>query len=139
MGITIYTLEVRPAALRALRKIDPTTQKRIRGALELLARNPHPPASRQLRGRPGYRVQVGSYRIIYTIETRNYSSSLSPSAIGETSTINKNETDKSSEASWSARNTGQRIRKHSTELAFSPKTPRNIKKMNQNWFCLSDP
>jgi mRNA interferase RelE/StbE len=33
----------------------------------LLAQDPRPPASRPLRGRPGYRVRVGDYRIIYTV------------------------------------------------------------------------
>jgi mRNA interferase RelE/StbE len=33
-----------------------------------LAEDPRPPASRPLRGRPGYRVRVGDYRIIYTVQ-----------------------------------------------------------------------
>ena len=41
---------------------------RIEGALALLAQDPRPPASRPLKGRPGYRVRVGDYRIIYTVE-----------------------------------------------------------------------
>jgi mRNA interferase RelE/StbE len=40
---------------------------RIHGAISLLASDPRPPASRQLRGRPGWRVRVGDYRIIYTL------------------------------------------------------------------------
>jgi mRNA interferase RelE/StbE len=40
---------------------------RVRGAIELLARDPRPPASRQLRGREGRRVRVGDYRILYTV------------------------------------------------------------------------
>jgi mRNA interferase RelE/StbE len=34
----------------------------------MLAQDPRPPASRPLRGRPGYRLRVGDYRIIYTID-----------------------------------------------------------------------
>lgn len=63
-----YRIEVRPAALRALRKVDPTMRPRIEGAIALLAEDPRPPASRPLRGRPGYRVRVGDYRIIYTVQ-----------------------------------------------------------------------
>lgn len=63
-----YRVEVRPAALRSLRKIDPTVRPRIEGAIALLAEDPRPPASRPLTGRPGYRVRVGDYRIVYTIE-----------------------------------------------------------------------
>ena len=62
-----YRIELRPAAARALPKLDPSIRPRIRGALTLLAEDPRPPASRALRGRPGYRVRVGDYRIIYTI------------------------------------------------------------------------
>ena len=66
--MTTYDIEFRPAALRELRKIDRSTQPRIRGAIALLAQDPRPPASRQLRGRDGYRLRVGDYRIIYTID-----------------------------------------------------------------------
>jgi mRNA interferase RelE/StbE len=34
----------------------------------LLAQNPRPPAARALKGRPGLRVRVGDYRVIYTIQ-----------------------------------------------------------------------
>jgi mRNA interferase RelE/StbE len=43
-------------------------QPRIEGAIALLAEDPRPPASRPLKGRVGYRVRVGYYRIIYTIQ-----------------------------------------------------------------------
>ncbi len=62
-----YRVEVRPAAIRALRKLDPGLRPRIEGAIALLAEDPRPPASRPLKGRPGYRVRVGDYRIIYTV------------------------------------------------------------------------
>ncbi len=62
-----YRVEVRPAALRALRKLDPTVRPRIEGAIALLAEDPRPPASRPLTGRPAYRVRVGDCRIIYTV------------------------------------------------------------------------
>lgn len=65
--VTTYRIEFRPAAVRELRKMDRPTQPRIRGAIELLAQDPRPPASRPLRGREGYRLRVGDYRIIYTI------------------------------------------------------------------------
>lgn len=62
-----YRIAVRPAAARALRKLDPNVRPRIQGAIALLADDPRPPASRSLRGRPGYRVRVGNYRILYTV------------------------------------------------------------------------
>ena len=63
-----YRIEVTRAAAKQLRKLEPSMAPRIRGAIELLAVDPRPPASRALRGRPGYRVRVGGYRIIYRIE-----------------------------------------------------------------------
>jgi mRNA interferase RelE/StbE len=66
--VSAYRIELRPAAARALRKLDPSIRPRIQGAIALLARDPRPPASRPLAGRPGSRIRVGDYRIIYTIQ-----------------------------------------------------------------------
>jgi mRNA interferase RelE/StbE len=63
-----YRIELRPAAVRALRKLDPQAAGRVRAAIALLADDPRPPAARRLRGRPAWRVRVGDYRVIYTIE-----------------------------------------------------------------------
>ena len=63
-----YRIEVRPAALRALRKIHPDDRQRIQGAIALLAQEPRPPGATSLRGRDGIRVRVGDYRIIYTVQ-----------------------------------------------------------------------
>ncbi|MDQ2699718.1 MAG: type II toxin-antitoxin system RelE/ParE family toxin [Actinomycetota bacterium] len=66
--MTRYRIEVRPAALRSLRKLDPQVRKRVQGAIALLADDPRPPNSKRLRGRDAFRVRVGDYRIIYTVE-----------------------------------------------------------------------
>ena len=63
-----YKIEVRPAAAKQLGKLDPPTARRIQGVIALLADDPRPPASRPLTGRPAWRVRVGDYRLIYTIE-----------------------------------------------------------------------
>ncbi|MGB3413280.1 MAG: type II toxin-antitoxin system RelE/ParE family toxin [Microbacteriaceae bacterium] len=62
-----YRVELRPAAVRALKNIDPQNQARIRAAIELLAINPRPPKSQKLQGRPELRVCVGDYRILYSV------------------------------------------------------------------------
>ncbi|WP_245690513.1 type II toxin-antitoxin system RelE family toxin [Actinomyces ruminicola] len=59
---------MRPAAQKALRRIDKPDQRRIQGAIALLATDPHPPGCHPLKGRPAWRVRVGNYRIIYTID-----------------------------------------------------------------------
>jgi mRNA interferase RelE/StbE len=68
LDVSAYRIELRPAAVRALRKLDPGVQLRIRGAIALLAEDPRPPGAQALRGRPGFRVRVGDYRIIYIVD-----------------------------------------------------------------------
>jgi mRNA interferase RelE/StbE len=65
--VSDYRIELRPAAVRALRKLDPQVRLRIQGAIALLAKDPRPPAARGLHGRPGLRVRIGDYRILYTV------------------------------------------------------------------------
>ena len=62
-----YRIELRPAAVKALRRIDPQDRPRIQGAIALLGEDPRPPGAGALQGRDGLRVRVGNYRIIYTI------------------------------------------------------------------------
>ena len=62
-----YRIELRPAAVTALRRIDPQDRGRVQGAIALLGEDPRPPGARALQGRDGYRVRVGDYRISYTI------------------------------------------------------------------------
>jgi len=66
--VSQYRVEFRPAAVRQLKKIKGDDRARLLGALSLLEVDPRPPASRQLNGRPGWRVRVGDFRIIYTID-----------------------------------------------------------------------
>ena len=66
--MTRYRIELRPAALRTLRKLDPQVRRRIQGAIALLAEDPRPPNARKLKGRDAFRIRTGSYRVIYTIE-----------------------------------------------------------------------
>jgi mRNA interferase RelE/StbE len=65
--VSKYRIELRPAAVKALRRIDPQDRGRVQGAIALLGEDPRPPGARALQGRDGYRVRVGNYRIIYTI------------------------------------------------------------------------
>lgn len=62
-----YRIELRPAAVRALRKLDPQVRHRLQGAIALLAQDPRPPSARALQGRPAMRVRVGDYRIVYMV------------------------------------------------------------------------
>jgi len=65
--VSKYQIELRPAALKALRNIDQQDRGRIHGAIALLGEDPRPPGAKALQGRDAMRVRVGNYRIIYTI------------------------------------------------------------------------
>lgn len=65
-----YRVEVAPAAVRQLRKLNPDARRRVQAAVELLADQPRPNAAKKLVGGDGeWRVRTGDYRIIY--ETRD--------------------------------------------------------------------
>jgi mRNA interferase RelE/StbE len=64
-------VRLRPAAQRELRKLtkaDAKAAAAVRGAIELLAADPRPPAFKPLVGSPYFRVRVGDYRIVYLVE-----------------------------------------------------------------------
>jgi mRNA interferase RelE/StbE len=63
-----YRIEVAPAAVRQLRKLDPAARRRIQAALELLGEQPRPTGAKKLVGGDSeWRVRTGDYRIIYEI------------------------------------------------------------------------
>lgn len=62
-----YRVVTTPAAEKAMRRLDPQLRPRIRGVIAMLAVEPHPPASRRLRGRDEFRVRVGDYRVLYSV------------------------------------------------------------------------
>ncbi len=65
-----YTVRVERAAEKALAKrIRPEDADRIREVIAGLAEDPRPAiASRKLKGREGYRLRVGDYRVIYDVD-----------------------------------------------------------------------
>jgi len=65
--VSTYRIELRPAAAKALRRVDPQDRARIQGAIALLGEDPRPPGAKTLQGRDGLRVRVGNYRIVYTV------------------------------------------------------------------------
>lgn len=66
-----YTIEVRPAAARALKKLPPEAVRPISAAIDGLAENPRPRGVKKLTDGDGvHRIRVGNYRILYTIQDR---------------------------------------------------------------------
>ena len=63
-----YRVEVAPAALRQLRKLDPPARRRVQAAIELLADQPRPSRAKRLVGGEGeWRARTGDYRIVYEV------------------------------------------------------------------------
>jgi mRNA interferase RelE/StbE len=65
-----HRLLVLPRAERQLAKLPAGQFPRLRDAIRALASEPRPAGCRKLRGREGYRVRIGGYRIVYTIDDR---------------------------------------------------------------------
>jgi len=64
-----YQIRFEAQVLKQLRKIDTQNQLRILAAANLLAQNPRPPAAKKLVGHDRlWRIRVGDYLIIYTIQ-----------------------------------------------------------------------
>jgi mRNA interferase RelE/StbE len=62
-----YSLNFSKRAFKELAKINEPFYTNIKIAITNLTENPRPQGSRKLKGRDGYRIRVGDYRIIYDI------------------------------------------------------------------------
>jgi mRNA interferase RelE/StbE len=63
-----HRIEVAPAAVRQLRKLDPVARRRIQAATDILADQPRPSGAKKLVGGDReWRVRTGDYRIVYEI------------------------------------------------------------------------
>jgi mRNA interferase RelE/StbE len=63
----MYTLQYKKKAIKALVKINEPYYSALINAIDALAENPRPYGYTKLTGRDGYRIRVGTYRIIYDI------------------------------------------------------------------------
>lgn len=63
-----YSVQIPRKVVKVLASLERADQRRIQGAIDLLADNPRPPSCKAMVGyRDTYRVRVGSYRIVYEI------------------------------------------------------------------------
>lgn len=61
-----YRIQVAPAAVRQLRKLDAAARRRVQAAIELLVDHPRPGGAKKLVGGDSeWRVRTGAYRIVY--------------------------------------------------------------------------
>jgi mRNA interferase RelE/StbE len=63
-----YHVTVLPAADKAIARLPKHVRRRIAERLASLAADPRPVGSVKLSGHESYRIRVGDYRIVYTIE-----------------------------------------------------------------------
>ncbi len=62
-----YTVSFARRAQSALDRISPQSAQRIYAAIAALADDPRPHGCKKLVDRPGWRIRVGNYRVIYGI------------------------------------------------------------------------
>jgi mRNA interferase RelE/StbE len=62
-----YSVEINKKARKSLDRLSDFIVAPILGAIGDLADNPRPQGYRKLKGRKGYRIRVGDYRVIYEI------------------------------------------------------------------------
>lgn len=65
-----YKLFIEKAVYKQLKNIPEKDYHKIMASIADLANNPRPPGCKKLRGRPGYRIREGNYRVIYEINDK---------------------------------------------------------------------
>ncbi len=65
-----YRVFILPSAQKELEYLPLEDYERVRDAMLALAQNSRPPSCAKLRGREGWRVRQGDYRIIYEIDDK---------------------------------------------------------------------
>ena len=66
----VYKINYSKEATKSLLRMPRNTAKLIREKLEMIAVDPYAdhPNAKKLQGREGYRLRVGDWRVIYTIQ-----------------------------------------------------------------------
>ena len=63
-----YTVSILRRAQKELDDLPVQEAERVISAIDALAEDPRPPGCAKLKGRVGWRIRVGDYRVIYNIE-----------------------------------------------------------------------
>jgi mRNA interferase RelE/StbE len=67
--VSQYRIEIRQSAAKEIKAIGTKRDRlRVMDAIGRLAHDSRPPGCRKLSGRSAYRIRVGVYRIVYTVE-----------------------------------------------------------------------
>lgn len=65
-----YRIELDRRVKKDVKSVPPQDMERIKAAISNLSSNPRPPGCKKLKGKNYhyFRIRVGDYRIVYTIE-----------------------------------------------------------------------
>ena len=63
-----YTVDIHTPARKSLSRVPENIQTRVARSMLALADNPRPHGVVKLSGREAWRIRVGDYRVIYTID-----------------------------------------------------------------------
>ncbi|MFV2197378.1 type II toxin-antitoxin system RelE family toxin [Nocardiopsis sp. LOL_012] len=63
-----YTVDIKSSARKEIRRLDGPVRQRIIKAIEGLAGDPRPDGCKKLKAKDGYRIRVGDYRVVYTVD-----------------------------------------------------------------------
>ena len=68
-----YTISILRRAQKELVQLPGGVYEQVRDAIRNLTHAPRPPGCMKLTARPGWRLRVGDYRLIYEIDDKNQS------------------------------------------------------------------
>ena len=66
-----YEVRIISAAEREMNKLPAAVHKRISRRILTLEDNPRPRGTKKLSGREEYRLRIGDYRVLYTVDDKN--------------------------------------------------------------------
>ncbi len=68
--MAVYKLFIDKAVYKQLKNIPERDYQKVMASIAALANNPRPAGCKKLKGRQGYRIREGNYRIIYEINDK---------------------------------------------------------------------
>lgn len=69
--VEVYRVRFRSRSVRKeLDGLDDETYFRIVAAIHSLWENPRPPSMKKLTGHEAYRIRIGDYRVLYTVDDK---------------------------------------------------------------------
>ncbi len=63
-----YKVLIKASAEKDIRRLPRNVRERVASAILALREEPRPPGVRKLKGKEGWRIRVGDYRVVYQID-----------------------------------------------------------------------